>query len=113
MITLFAQAPAQAPAAGSLLSMPSLLMFGGIFAIMYFMLIRPQQKQIKQQQAMLSTLRKGDEVVLQSGIWGKIHTIEEKVVWLEFSNGTKVKVERTAIIRRIEVSSPAPFEEEK
>jgi len=103
---------AQAPASGSSL-VPTILMFGGVFAIMYFLLIRPQQKQMKQQQAMLSTLRKGDEVVLQSGIWGKIHTIEEKVVWLEFSNGTKVKVEKVAIVRRIEIPSSVPVEEEK
>ncbi|MCL2626736.1 MAG: preprotein translocase subunit YajC [Cystobacterineae bacterium] len=111
MIALFAQAPAPAP--GGLFSLPSLIMFGGIFAIMYFLLIRPQQKQMKQQQAMLSVLKKGDEVVLQSGIWGKVHTIEEKVIWLEFSNGTKVKVEKTSIVRRVEVLSPAPVEEEK
>ena len=108
MNALFAQAAGES---SSMLS--TFIMFGGVFAIMYFLLIRPQQKQMKQQQAMLSTLRKGDEVVLQSGIWGKIHTIEEKVVWLEFSSGTKVKVEKSSIMRRIEVSSSAPVEEEK
>jgi len=104
---------AQAQSSGGSFGLSTLVMFGGIFVIMYFLLIRPQQKQMKQQQAMLSTLRKGDEVVLQSGIWGKVHTIEDKVVWLEFSNGTKVKVEKISIARRIEIPSSAPAEEEK
>jgi preprotein translocase subunit YajC len=104
---------AQAQASGGSFGLSTLVMFGGIFAIMYFLMIRPQQKQAKQQQAMLSTLRKGDEVVLQSGLWGKVHTIEEKVVWLEFSNGTKVKVEKASIARRIEIPSAVPAEEEK
>ena len=104
---------AQAPSSGGSFGLSTFVMFGGIFAIMYFLMIRPQQKQMKQQQAMLSVLRKGDEVVLQSGIWGKVHTVEEKVVWLEFSNGTKVKVDKHAIVRRIDIPSSAPAEEEK
>jgi len=104
---------AQAQAAGGSFGLSTLVMFGGVFVIMYFLLIRPQQKQMKQQQAMLSTLRKGDEVVLQSGLWGKVHTIEERVVWLEFSNGTKVKVDKAAIARRVEIPSSLPTEEEK
>ncbi|MCL2013292.1 MAG: preprotein translocase subunit YajC [Cystobacterineae bacterium] len=112
MNALFAQAQAQTPPS-SPFSISTLIFFGGLFAIMYFLFLRPQQKQMKQQQAMLATLRKGDEVVLQSGIWGKIHSIEEKVVWLEFSNGTKIKAEKIAIVRRVETSSMAPVEEEK
>jgi preprotein translocase subunit YajC len=108
MNALFAQAPAPG---GSLVS--TVIMFGGVFLIMYFLLIRPQQKQMKQQQAMLSTLRKGDEVVLQGGIWGKIHAIEEKIVWLEFSNGTKIKADKASIMRRVEIPSSALVEEEK
>jgi len=106
-------AQAQSQSSGGSFGLSTLVMFGGVFVIMYFLMIRPQQKQMKQQHAMLAILRKGDEVVLQSGIWGKVHTVEEKVVWLEFSNGTKMKVEKTAIARRVDIPSSAPAEEEK
>ncbi|MES2504415.1 MAG: preprotein translocase subunit YajC [Myxococcota bacterium] len=80
---------------GGMLSM--IMLFGGMFAIMYFILIRPQQKQQKKHQELISTLKKGDEVVLNSGIVGRVFAVEDKYVILEMLDKNKVKVLRHAV----------------
>lgn len=60
-----------------------LIMFGGLFVIMYFMLIRPQRKRQKEHDALVSGLGKGDEVVMTSGILGKVTAITEDYVTLD------------------------------
>ena len=67
---------------------PFLLMF----AVMYFLMIRPQQKKMKEQQSMLSALKHGDEVVTASGILGKVTGITDKVVTLEVDSNVRIKV---------------------
>jgi preprotein translocase subunit YajC len=68
-----------------------------LFVIMYFLLIRPQQKQAKEHRTLIQALKKGDEVVLQSGILGTVHTVMEKLVLVEIANGVRVRVLKTAI----------------
>lgn len=69
-----------------------------LFAIFYFMLIRPQQKKFKAHQEMLKVLRKGDEVITTGGIIGKIAKLEgNESVLMEISQGVNVKVARSAI----------------
>ncbi len=80
---------------GGLLS--TLLMFGAMFAILYFILIRPQQKQQKKHQALLAGLKKGDEVILSSGIMGKVFSVEDRVVVIEINDKTKFKVLKQAV----------------
>ncbi len=60
-----------------------LVMIGGMFAVMYFIMIRPQQKQQKKHQELISALKKGDEVLLSSGIIGKIFAVDEQFISLE------------------------------
>jgi|CXWL01.1.fsa_nt_gi preprotein translocase subunit YajC len=73
-----------------------LLMFG-LLAIMYLLVWRPQQKQMKDQQNMLSALKKGDRVVTSGGLLGKVYVVADKVVTLELLGGTKVEVLKSAI----------------
>lgn len=80
---------------GSILS--TVLMFGAMFAILYFILIRPQQKQQKKHQALLAGLKKGDEVILSSGIMGKVFAVEDRVVVIEINDKTKFKVLKQAV----------------
>ena len=68
-----------------------------IFVIFYFLLIRPQQKRAKEHRAMVSELSKGDEVVTNGGVLGKITDADENFVTVEISDGVNVKVQRMAI----------------
>jgi preprotein translocase subunit YajC len=68
---------------------------------MYFLLIRPQQKQAKEHRALMQSLKKGDEVVLQGGILGTINSVvDDKLVVVEIANGVRVRVLKTAIQAR-------------
>lgn len=86
---------AQGTTGGGLLS--TLLMFGAMFAILYFILIRPQQKQQKKHQELLAGLKRGDEVILSSGIMGKVFSVEDRVVVIEIADKTKIKVLKQAV----------------
>ena len=65
-----------------------------IFAIMYFLLIRPQQKKVKEHQAMVAAVRRGHEVVTQGGLIGKVSKVKdgENEVEVEIADGVKVRV---------------------
>ncbi|MFH1196517.1 MAG: preprotein translocase subunit YajC [bacterium] len=75
----------------------TLIMFGAIFAIFYFMIIRPQQKKAKEREKLLSNLKKGDKVVTSGGVHGTIAGLEEKTCLLDVGNNVKMKMERSAI----------------
>jgi preprotein translocase subunit YajC len=77
-----------------------------IFAIFYFLLIRPQQKKAKEHKAMLENLKKGDRVVTSGGIYGTIHSLTANTVTLIISENVKIKVGRGYI------SEIAPAEED-
>ena len=68
-----------------------------MFAIFYFLLIRPQQKKAKQHKEMLSALRKGDYVLTGGGIYGRIQEIDGDVLVIEIADGIKVKVNRSFV----------------
>ncbi len=63
-----------------------------MFAVIYFLLIRPQQKQAKQHQTLLTGLKKGDEVVTQGGLVGRIHAVTDRIVTLEVARDVRVRV---------------------
>ena len=70
--------------------------------LMYMFLIRPQQKRVKEQQALVRSLAAGDEVLLSSGIHGVVKEVEEEsgVIWLEVAQDLELKVLRTAVERK-------------
>ncbi len=79
-----------------------------IFAIMYFLLIRPQQKKVKEHQAMVAALRRGDEVVTQGGLIGKITKVKDDAeVEVELASGVKVRVVRPTISQVRSKTEPA------
>jgi preprotein translocase subunit YajC len=90
----YAQA-AGAPAAGA--AFPQILILVVFVAIFYFMLIRPQQKRMKEQQAMLAKLANGDEVVTSGGILGRITDVGESFITLEVADGVRIRVQRAQI----------------
>ena len=79
-----------------------------IFAIMYFLLIRPQQKKVKQHQAMVSALRRGDQVVTQGGLIGKVVKVkEDNELEVELAEGVKVRVVQSPIAQVLSKTEPA------
>ncbi len=74
-----------------------LIMMVVLFAIMYFMLIRPQQKRVKDHRNMVQSLAKGDEVVTNGGTLGRITHVGEQFLTLEIAEGVSIKVQKTAI----------------
>ena len=75
----------------------SLIMFGMIFAVMYFFMIRPQIKKQKKEHEYRSALKQGDAVVTIGGIYGKITDVKEDAFVIEVHGGTKLKVVKTAV----------------
>ncbi len=69
----------------------------GMFALMYFLLIRPQQKRAKDHKKVLSELKKGDEVVTNGGIIGKVTSVDETFIDLEIASGVTVKVQKQGV----------------
>jgi len=79
-----------------------------VFVIMWFFLIRPQQKKVKEHQAMVAALRRGDQVVTQGGILGKVSKVKEDgEVEVEIAEGVKVRVLRHSIAQVISKTEPA------
>ncbi len=79
-----------------------------IFVIMYFLMIRPQQQKLKQHQAMVAALRKGDQVVTQGGLIGKVSRVKDDAeVEVELADGIKVRVVRNTIAQVVNKTEPA------
>ena len=75
----------------------SLIMFGMIFAVMYFFMIRPQIKKQKKEREYRSALQKGDDVITIGGIYGKITDVKEDTFIVEVMAGNTLKIEKTAV----------------
>jgi preprotein translocase subunit YajC len=85
-----------------------------LIVLMYFMLIRPQQKRMRAQQALLSAVQEGDEVLTTAGVYGFITAMEGDVVWVEIAEGVEVRVAKGAIARRVDPTTTptdAPVDE--
>ena len=79
-----------------------------IFGIMYFLLIRPQQKKAKQHQAMVAALRRGDQVVTQGGMIGKVVKVKDDgEVEVEIADGVKVRIVQSTIATVVSKTEPA------
>ncbi|WP_170770420.1 preprotein translocase subunit YajC [Ruegeria lacuscaerulensis] len=80
-----------------------------IFAIMYFLLIRPQQKKMKEHQAMVEAVRRGDQVVTQGGLIGKVSKVKEgeNEIEVELAEGVKVRVVKSTIAQVLNKTEPA------
>ena len=68
-----------------------------MFVVMYFLMIRPQQKRAKEQQAMMDALTKGDEVVTAGGMLGRVVKVVDAYVTIEVASGTEITVQKSSI----------------
>lgn len=102
----FAQTTAAAP--GGAAAFAQFLPIVLIFVIFYFLLIRPQQKKMKDHRAMVEALRRGDQVVTSGGIVAKVSKVQEDgMVEVEIADGVKVKVVKHTITQVLNKTEPA------
>jgi preprotein translocase subunit YajC len=91
-----AMAQTQAPAPQGN-PMMTLIMFGGLFIFMYLFIIRPQRKRQKEHQGLVDAVSKGDEVVMNSGMLGKVIRVEGDYLVLETGNNVELKFQKVAL----------------
>ncbi|MCF6288204.1 MAG: preprotein translocase subunit YajC [Proteobacteria bacterium] len=89
-----AQAADAAPQTSGFASLIPLIL---IFVVMYFLLIRPQQKKMKSHQAMVQALGKGDEITTNGGILGKIISLDDSFVTVEIAQNVTIKLQRGSV----------------
>ena len=68
-----------------------------MFAIFYFLLIRPQQKKAKEHKALLEAIKKGDNVITAGGVHGKVSGVDDNIVTLEIATGVNIKITKSYI----------------
>jgi len=78
-------------------SMPTLIMFGLFFIVMYFFMIRPQIKKQKKEQEYRMSLKKGDSIITIGGIHARIISIKKEMFIIETHGGTTLKIQRDAV----------------
>jgi len=96
LLTLLAQTPPAPQGPASLLGHP-MVMMGLMIVMFYFLLIRPQQRQRKEQAARIAALQTGDKVVTTAGIHGIVHNVKEHTVALKVAEGTMIEFDKMAI----------------
>ena len=119
LIMFFQQAAAPAAAAapagdggtGALLA--NLMLPIGMIVIFYFLLIRPQNNRMKKHKAMLAGMKKGDTVVTQGGIIGRIFALKDDEIVLDTGEGGKLRIVRGMIVDVKNPSAPAPANDSK
>jgi preprotein translocase subunit YajC len=89
------QAPAAGNPTGSMVS--TLVTFGLVFVIFYFLIIRPQNKKQKEAKAMIEAVKKGDRVITAGGVHAVVYTVKEKTVILKVDENTKMEFSKSAI----------------
>lgn len=77
-----------------------------IFVIMYFLMIRPQQKRAKQHREMVSALQKGDQIITQGGIFGKVTSVRDDELEVEIAQGVKVRIVRATVTQVLNKTAP-------
>ena len=100
-MSLLAAADSTSGGGGLLGLLPLVLIFGA----MYFLLLRPQRKRQKQSQLLQSSIGEGDEVILNSGIYGFVSAVEDSYIWLDIAEKVEIRVARSAIATRVSTPS--------
>lgn len=87
----------------------TLVFFGAIFGAMYFLLLRPQRRRVKEGQQLQASIAVDDEVILNSGIYGFVTAIEGDVLWVDVADGhgterIEIRVARSSVARKVAVA---------
>ncbi|MDO5620117.1 MAG: preprotein translocase subunit YajC [Paracoccus sp. (in: a-proteobacteria)] len=100
----YAQAAGGAGGAGALAQFIPLIL---IFVIMYFLMIRPQQKKLREHRAMVEAVTRGDQIVTSGGMLGKVTNVTDDQLEVEIAQGVKVRVVRSSISQVLNKTAPA------
>ncbi|MBA4491975.1 preprotein translocase subunit YajC [Paracoccus sp. S1E-3] len=100
----YAQTAGGAGGAGAIAQFIPLIL---IFVIMYFLILRPQQKRMKDHRNMVAELKRGDHVVTQGGLIGKVTDVKDDELTVEIAQGVKVRVVRATIAQVVTQTTPA------
>lgn len=87
------------------LPMEQLLVIAATFFVLWLLFIRPQQRRVRQHQALVATLEPGDEVILTAGVYGRIVELGPEDMTLTVAPGVDLKVARQAVLRKVEVAT--------
>ena len=98
------QSPTGQPAPGILSFVPILL----LFVVFYLFLIRPQQKQRKEHQKMLTQIKSNDKIVTSGGIYGVVTNVKDKTLVLRIADGVKIEIDKSSVGRLAEKGSGEP-----
>lgn len=79
----------------------TIVLFGGLFAIFYFLLIRPQKKQQQEHESMVKSLNRGDEIVTLGGIVGRIIHLTDDRVTIKTADDTRIEIQRAKVGQRL------------
>jgi len=85
------------PAGGEGSPLTPFLFMAAIFAVFYFLLIRPQKKKETERKSMIDALKKGDNIVTVGGLYGKVVSVDDASVLAQVDEGTKVRIDKSAI----------------
>ena len=96
LYTVLVMAPAPGGNAGGGF-MSTLIMFGLIIGIFYFLILRPQRKKQKERQKLLDAIKKGDKIVTAGGLHGTIAGVDDKTLLIQVADNVKLKFERSAV----------------
>ncbi len=107
---LISPAYAQAAAPGGSDFFVSLLPLVLIFAVFYFLLIRPQQRKMKDHRALIEGVKRGDQVLTSGGIFGKVTKVEDHVLTVEIAKEVQVSVQRSSIADIVNKPKPGTAE---
>ncbi len=90
----WAQAPAAASTGGGI---ENILLIVAMFAVLYFLMIRPQMKRAKEHKIMIEGLQKGDEVITAGGVVGRVSKVDEQYIGVVIAANVEVQVQRAAV----------------
>lgn len=82
----------------------SLIFLIALPLLMYFLLIRPQQRRAKEQRELLSAVAEGDEIMTTGGLFGYVNAVEDDIIWLDIAEGVEIRIARGAVAKRIPVA---------
>ena len=100
-------------AAGGPSPIVSIMPIALMFVVLYFLLIRPQQKRTREHESMIDNLKRNDEVVTSGGIYGRIQSIADKVLVVEIAPNVRVRLDRSQVTSVVKAGKPEDVEKGK